>query len=757
MAIAAPIPMAPAQLVPLQALPEETLLTKDQWAILLAICDTYISQSKAKTTAPASDNGGVSDHEYKQAVSTLSPMLSQDVKKNTIESYFSESASSIPSFRASLQRTLACHVPADGQQGISTILAAMNTRAGSLLLTGSTTPFHLQSFTARTQILRAWSQSYLPPLRKLQRSLVALTKKIWIGLSPTLPQMIGFPSVPAHGSRKDGFNFDFITFEAADDPATLETDVVIVGSGCGAGVCAANLAEAGHRVLVVEKSYHYPTSHFPMQASDSGHHLFENGGAIVSDDGSMAVLAGSTWGGGGTVNWSASLQPQSFVRKEWAAGDGHGNELPFFTSAEYQASLDRVCERMGVSTKHIDHNFSNRALLEGARRLGMSAIEVPQNTAGETHYCGYCSNGCASATKQGPADRWLPDAAKAGARFVEGMNVDKILFETIKGVKKATGITGVWKSRDRSSSREVNVKAKRVIVSCGTLQSPLLLMRSGVSNPQLGQNLHLHPVSALGAVWPERINPWEGGILTSAITALEDLDGHGHGAKIEIIASTPSYLLPFMPWRGAVQFKQDVAKFAHMTGFFSIVRDRDTGRVYPDPVDGRCRIAYTPSAFDAAHVLEGQLAAAKVAFVMGAIEIESFHPDMPRYIRPAKSGNVDEMDIGINDAGFQAWLAQLRAKGISAPDPCTFGTAHQMGTCRMSSNPKKGVVNPKGKVWGADGLYVADASVFPSASGVNPMVSNMGIADWISKCVDRDLNNTVEEGSRVLGYQTRSP
>ena len=62
-----------------------------------------------------------------------------------------------------------------------------------------------------------------------------------------------------------------------------------------------------------------------------------------------------------------------------------------------------------------------------------------------------------------------------------------------------------------------------------------------------------------------------------------------------------------------------------------------------------------------------------------------------------------------------------------------------MGTCRMSARAADGVVDPRGRVWGATDLYVADASVFPSASGVNPMITNMAIADWITQGVDRDL------------------
>lgn len=220
-----------------------------------------------------------------------------------------------------------------------------------------------------------------------------------------------------------------------------------------------------------------------------------DGGMRNSDDSSIGVIAGQAFGGGGTVNWSASLQTQHFVRQEWAQGG-----LSFFTSSEFQKSLDRVCTRMGVSGDHVHHNPNNQVLLEGARKLGYSAKVVPQNTGGVQHYCGYCTLGCGAGEKQGPMVSFLPDAAKAGAKFIEGFEADEILFEKAGGNKVATGIKGRWRPRDgiqgfngNGITREVVIQAKRVIVSGGTLQSPLLLLRSGLSNPQIGKNLHLHP------------------------------------------------------------------------------------------------------------------------------------------------------------------------------------------------------------------------------------------------------------------------
>jgi len=344
--------------------------------------------------------------------------------------------------------------------------------------------------------MRNWAESYLAPLRQTYKALSFLLKQVWLKTSPTIGSVLGFPRIPVHGKPGKGFDYQFVQFPPGSEPEVIETDVVIVGSCCGGGVCAKNLAEAGHRVVVVEKAYHFPSEHLPMSEADAGIHLFMNGGVDPSDDNSISVIAGQAWGGGGTVNWSASLQTQGFVRREWAE-----RGLPFFTSSEYQNCLDRVCHRMGVSTDHIEHNFANKVILEGARKLGYNAKPVPQNTGGNKHYCGYCTLGCGAAEKQGPVVSWLPDAEKAGAHFIEGFNCEKIIFDETGGRKVAVGVQGLWTSRDSNrgvngsdrTKRQVIIKAKRVIVSAGTLQSPLLLLRSGLKNPQIGRNLYLHP------------------------------------------------------------------------------------------------------------------------------------------------------------------------------------------------------------------------------------------------------------------------
>ncbi|CEO59562.1 hypothetical protein PMG11_04236 [Penicillium brasilianum] len=734
--------------VPLPPGPDTSFFSETQWNTLFALADTIIPSIRTAATVRSSTDRVVSTAEWDSAVTKLSSLIPSPDAAKIAAVYLEEDASSNPLFRAYVERIMGHYVHEEGKSGFGLIMNALNTRAGSLILTGSTTPIHQQPVAVREKVFRGWDSSRLPPLRAVYRGLTGIVKKSWVMSSPTMNQVLGFPRVPVHGKPTDGFPYEFLQFPAGDQPETIETDVVIVGSGCGGAVTAKNLAEAGLRVLVVEKSYSYSSKSFPMTPNEAYVNMFENAGATISDDGTIAVLAGSTWGGGGTVNWSAALQTQAYVRQEWA-----DTGLPFFTSLEFQRSLDRVCDRMGVNTEHVEHNRQNNVILEGARKLGYAAKAVPQNTGNGEHYCGYCTLGCHSAGKKGPTESFLADAAKAGAVFIEGFMADKVMFDkkSPNGKRVAVGVEGIWTSRDSylgisgdgAVKRKLIIKAKKVVVSSGTLHSPLLLLRSGIKNSQIGKNLHLHPVMGGGAVFDDSVRPWEGGALTTVVNEFEDLDGHGHGVKIEAVAMMPSVYIPVFPWRDGLDYKLWAAGMSRSTSFITLTKDRDGGRVFPDPVDGRPRIDYTPSPFDRRHIVEGIIAAAKIAYISGAKEFHTTYRDIPPFVRPDAS-NPDAPE-GTNDAALQNWIAELRRKSPLNPERGLFASAHQMGTCRMGKTPKSSVVDPDCQVWGTDGLYVVDASVFPSASGVNPMVTNMAIADWASRKVARALGKPRSE------------
>jgi len=158
-------------------------------------------------------------------------------------------------------------------------------------------------------------------------------------------------------------------------------------------------------------------------------------------------------------------------------------------------------------------------------------------------------------------------------------------------------------------------------------------------------------------------------------------------------------------------------------------------------------------------ILQGIEALAKILFLQGAEEILVPVAGVPPFRRrqPPISPNPSEetllgyseedfehddqlevMDLGILDPDFQQWLRILRTNGLPSPGTM-FTSAHQMGSCKMSRLERDGVVDWSGKVWGTKGLWVADASVLPSATGANPMVTTMAVAEWIADKIKEEM------------------
>lgn len=256
-------------------------------------------------------------------------------------------------------------------------------------------------------------------------------------------------------------------------------------------------------------------------------------------------------------------------------------------------------------------------------------------------------------------------------------------------------------------------------------------------------------------LWPqstasEQMHPMVGSPLTAAVCSLENLDGAGHGVKLEASSMTPTMSMALMPWAGAESWKKQLLAYPRMGTFISILREKHPGRVTIDG-HGKPVIQYTPSREDRAMLLEGTLALAKMLYLAGAETIFAGVQGVPPFERNASVqlaaeefadeevayGNDDDDDEevelenpGILDPPFVAWCDKLEAAGLPCPG-AGFGSAHQMSSCGMSGVRGDGVVDWRGRVKGVQGLWVADASVLPSACGVNPMVTTMAVADWI--------------------------
>lgn len=199
-------------------------------------------------------------------------------------------------------------------------------------------------------------------------------------------------------------------------------------------------------------------------------------------------------------------------------------------------------------------------------------------------------------------------------------------------------------------------------------------------------------------------------------------------------------------WSNALDAKLLPLKYGHMIGFIALTRDRGSGEVFPDPQTGLPRMKYVPSEFDRENTMVGVQAIAKLCYVAGAREIRPLiagvAPFIPDHIASDNSNPLDDgkrvKDPEMEDPRFAAWLMELRQMGNESPQ-ASWTSAHQMSTCRMGATEADGVVDGNGKVWGRNGLYVADSSLLPSASGVNPMITTLALADWVSRALVKEM------------------
>ncbi|HEV8511426.1 MAG TPA: GMC family oxidoreductase [Gemmatimonadales bacterium] len=480
---------------------------------------------------------------------------------------------------------------------------------------------------------------------------------------------------------------------------TLSCDVVIVGSGAGGGVVAAELAAAGKDVIVLEKGDYRNEADFTHQEGDALETMYDAGGLLATRDLGLVVLQGATLGGGTVINYTTSFPTPAPVRQEWAR-DHH---LPHFESAEFTRSLDAVARRLGVNTDHAKPSGRDRVLIRGLEQLGWHHGLLPRDVRGCTQddSCGYCGFGCRPSAKQSTLLTYLQDAASRGARMVVHCEARRVVLEN----GKATGVAA------RVGSHTVTVRAAAVVVAGGAIHSPALLLRSGVHLPALGHHLALHPSTAVLADMDDDVRPWTGTVQAHYSDQFADLHD-GYGFKFETAPIHPSLQALAAPWESAAQHRERMARLPRTALVGILLRDRFGGRVSVDR-DGVPVVDYHLSRYDRAHLRRAIAGAAELLEAAGAREI---------WLPLARAITYRP------DPGARAeWLRRVDAAGWGANE-LLLVTFHQMASCRMGANARTSVVDAEHRVWGIRGLYVADASVFPTASGVNPMLTVMGIA-----------------------------
>ena len=595
------------------------------------------------------------------------------------------------------------------------------------------TRFSRRPLAEREAVLRAWSTSRLPQ----RRTVFQLIKRLSLFLAyadpgpdpghPANPHWarIGYSPAARPPSPARPTVQPVVVDRSATAILELEADAVVVGSGAGGSVVAARLAAAGRSVLVVEAGPYRPEPEMSTLESEGYRDLYLDRGTTATADLAVTILAGSGVGGGTTVNWTTSFAPPDWLRGEWVAEHG----LEGFDAPETDADIGRLRTELGLMPP-TSVPPKDAVLLDGCRALGWEA-DLTERNAGPCTECGACSFGCGRGSKRSALRVHLAAAAASGARLLDEAPATRI--QVVNGA--AIGIEGVL----RPSGRPYRARAGTVVIAAGALRTPGLLARSASPHPDIGRHLRLHPVVAVAAWHRRPIETWIG--PSQAARSLEfwrpgpaEPDGIGpaHGGFIiESAPPHPGLSAAAQPWLGSAETERRMGELRSFGPLIAIVRDTGEGSVRARR-SGRPLITYRLGAAGVSTARRGLVAMARIAHAAGASEIDSVATPPARWSAAADG-----------QPAFGAFLRRL-AETDMRPNRISLFSAHQMGTARAGSDPRDHPCDPCGRVRldrrgrVLAGCYVADASLFPSASGVNPMVTVMTLAERTARAILAD-------------------
>ncbi len=487
---------------------------------------------------------------------------------------------------------------------------------------------------------------------------------------------------------------------------TLEADVCVVGSGAGGGVIAGTLAQQGRHVVVLEAGAYLNEADFDMLEIPAYQRMYWRGGPSPTADMNVTLQAGSTLGGGTTINWTNCLRTTPWVRAQWA-GD-HG--LEGVDGAEFDRHLDAVWQRLSVNDACSDLNGPQERMRGGAQRLGLSFATVTRNADRERYdpaSAAYMGFGDQSGSKLGTAKTYLQDAADAGAQIVTQCWAERVLTEH----GRAVGVEATWSDPQTGRSARVTVRASQVLVACGALESPALLLRSSLGGPAVGEHLRLHPCTALFGIYEEDQRAWWGPPHSGLCNEFADVED-GYGFLIESAQYAPGLTGSAVAFTTAREHKELMSKVRFGATFIGLVRDHGQGRVTVDHAGAAVPWYALDDELDARNTRRAIDVQARLHDAAGAREIYALAAGLPRWRRGEP---------------LEGFIARVQAAPLRAGGQKLF-SAHQMGSCRMGSDPATSVAGPWGELHDAPGVWIGDASAFPTSSGTNPMITIMALA-----------------------------
>ena len=464
---------------------------------------------------------------------------------------------------------------------------------------------------------------------------------------------------------------------------TERFDVVVVGSGAGGGVVAGELADRGRTVLLLECGPHRTAADFTRWEARANHDLWWPVRFAPIDGGArgvVALLGARCVGGTTTVNTKVALRVADHDYAKWHAASGLvGVGGSAFDAGDLDPHYDRVEARLGVRER-TDWKKSVFTVEKGFRALGEHLEPVRSYTDANCMSCGSCLQGCPTNAGKSTLNTYIHDAWAAGRLELRaGANVERVVIED----GEARGVEYV----DAEGTRH-RVEAGVVVVAAGTLNTPQLLLRSGVpespSSRLIGRNLGFHPVRLVYGLFDEpqdthMVYP----ITAHAMSHQRDEDG-GFVLEATTIQDPIAFATTLEDENGPLwgqPLVDAVRRFRHWTGVLAMVNDENNGVVALDE-DGR----------------------------------ETFSADF----EPREHERLD--------AALAHSRQVLEAAGATTVYWTGIASTHVQGTCRMGSDPARSVLDADGQSWDVRRLYVGDGSVIPRTMSVNPSLTIMALA-----------------------------
>lgn len=482
--------------------------------------------------------------------------------------------------------------------------------------------------------------------------------------------------------------------------SVLRADVCVVGAGAGGAVVAAELAEGGARVVLLEQGTEHATDDFTARPPEMLARLYRDGGQTITlGDPPIGLPLGRGLGGTTLVNSGTCFRTPPHVLERWARD--FGLELD---ERSLRPCFERVERSLSVSEVTPELAGANAAVARrGAERLGWSHGYLSRNARGCVG-SGVCAYGCPTAAKQHTGITYVPRARAAGATIVTGADVRSI--EVMAGRARGVGARLAGGGRLR-------VEAATVVIAAGTIHTPLLLERNelGRESGQLGRNLSLHPATAAFARMDEVVDMARGVPQSLYVDEFA-----ADGIMLEGIAGPPAYAAMALPLTGR-RHAEVMASYRQLAQFGLMVSDSSRGHVRA--IAGRPLIRYDLDDADVARFRSGIARLEQLFAAAGARE--TFLP-LPAGVRPQAARRRD-----------------LKLMAF-----------HPLGTARADARRSHGVVDGDLALHGVEGVYVADGSVVPSALGVNPQLTIMALATRLAfHLLDREVSKEAPPGVGV--------